>query len=506
MYERVTWVHRVHSCWNFMRLPIARYIGIVWKQYDVEYTLQAIPKSALQDMQAAGLPALSKTYEFSSNSFSADHGSSSGAPVNRGLREAESFVNWGFWGYAAAWTSTVISVTDIMASDNLWEELDDFRPVALGLPDHFWVHYIPTCIGLTDEAWDILTKYTARVRTLDCCLDSTVSEEELEAFTGKAAYSNIFHRRPLFPSLKTLRWRDDNPGFFPHSYLAGPSLVNLRMTFTHRSSLIPEIFLESLGYNFPNLKNLQMNGLNWKEGGPEALWDSLPHLRRLEVFKCDSLDITEYEWLFLGELPNLTEIDVYLSDFVLQELKSSTDTHGPRLFTSLRNIGLAVDDLQSASEFLEHFQISPVSLNIRLHQHAAMETTACAHPAYHARAETTFPWQLFAVTYAGVGTGHVPVFRSVVAPSAELLKQGSRMSPIEYTNHLIFYPLVAVEMVSSVGQTLSPVITGTVLTIAIAMLPQLVLYMYVVNQVFVILNTFILFFIKDSDRYKTSDY
>ncbi|KAH7909285.1 MFS general substrate transporter [Hygrophoropsis aurantiaca] len=99
----------------------------------------------------------------------------------------------------------------------------------------------------------------------------------------------------------------------------------------------------------------------------------------------------------------------------------------------------------------------------------------------------TFPWQLFAVTCVGISTGHVPVFRSVVAASAEPLKQGET--------------LAAVEMVSSVGQTLSPVIMGTVLTVTIATLPQLVFY---VHGVFVILGAFILFFIKDSDRYKTS--
>ncbi|KAH7907390.1 MFS general substrate transporter [Hygrophoropsis aurantiaca] len=100
----------------------------------------------------------------------------------------------------------------------------------------------------------------------------------------------------------------------------------------------------------------------------------------------------------------------------------------------------------------------------------------------------TFPWQLFAVICVGMSTGHVPVFRSVVAASVEPLKQGET--------------LAAVEMASSVGQTLSSIIMGTVLTVTIATLPKMVFY---VHGVFVILGAFILFFIKDSDRYEISD-
>ncbi|KAH7903586.1 hypothetical protein BJ138DRAFT_115895 [Hygrophoropsis aurantiaca] len=98
----------------------------------------------------------------------------------------------------------------------------------------------------------------------------------------------------------------------------------------------------------------------------------------------------------------------------------------------------------------------------------------------------TFPWQLFAVICVGMSTGHVPVFRSVVAASMEPLKRdtcGCRDG-------------------LSVGQTLSSIIMGTVFTVTIATLPQMVFY---VHGVFIILGAFILFFIKDSDRYEISD-
>ncbi|KAH7909284.1 MFS general substrate transporter [Hygrophoropsis aurantiaca] len=104
-----------------------------------------------------------------------------------------------------------------------------------------------------------------------------------------------------------------------------------------------------------------------------------------------------------------------------------------------------------------------------------------------AASASTFPWQLFAVMCVGMSTGHVPVFRSVVAASAEPLMQGEI--------------LAAVEMVASVGITLSPIIMGTILTMTIATLPQLVFY---VHGVIVILGAFILFFIRDSDRYQIS--
>ncbi|KAH7907386.1 MFS general substrate transporter [Hygrophoropsis aurantiaca] len=99
---------------------------------------------------------------------------------------------------------------------------------------------------------------------------------------------------------------------------------------------------------------------------------------------------------------------------------------------------------------------------------------------------STFPRQLFAVMCVGMSTGHVPVFRSVVAASAEPLMQGEIMA--------------AVEMVASVGTTLSPIIMGTMLTMTVATLPQLVFY---VHGVIVVSGAFILFFIRDSDRYQT---
>ncbi|KAH7907392.1 hypothetical protein BJ138DRAFT_1160289 [Hygrophoropsis aurantiaca] len=257
-------------------------------------------------------------------------------------------------------------------------ELNGFRPVVLCLPDHCWVDddkdFPMEYIGLTPADWKILAKYTARVRTLDCCLDSTVNEAELSVFATRAIQSHEFLGVPLFPSLKTLHWFDDHPELFPLSYLAGPSLVNLSIAFTHRGSLDAELLLGSLESLFPNLKNLEIMGLDCKVRVPEALWVSLHHLRRLEVFRCYSRDVGADEWLDLGQLPNLAEIDAYLSDSTLQELKSLMNTNGPRLFTSLRNIGVAVDDLQSVTEFLKLLQVSPVSLDIHLHHHATTET------------------------------------------------------------------------------------------------------------------------------------
>ncbi|KAH7924233.1 MFS general substrate transporter [Leucogyrophana mollusca] len=84
-----------------------------------------------------------------------------------------------------------------------------------------------------------------------------------------------------------------------------------------------------------------------------------------------------------------------------------------------------------------------------------------------AGAATTLPWQLFAAVCVGLSTAHTPVFRSVVAASVAPLKQGEA--------------LAAVEMVSSVGAVLSPLIMGTVLTATITTFPQLVFYVHAVR-------------------------
>ncbi|KAH7914899.1 hypothetical protein BJ138DRAFT_267475 [Hygrophoropsis aurantiaca] len=265
------------------------------------------------------------------------------------------------------------------ALDSLWEELDDFRPVVCCLPDDFWVENDEGIFinrnGLTNEDWEIAAKYTTRVRTLSCYLDSTVNEAELIAFAKMAIYSHENHGTPLFPSLKTLHWCDDHPEYFPLFSIAGASLVDLKIAFTPRSCLDTALFLGGLGSMFPHLKNLQINGLEWKPNSCVALSQGLRHLRWLEVFRCSTLD--ESAWLNLGQLPNLAEIDVYLSDYALQQLKSLTNTHHPRLFTNLRYIRLDVNDLKLVTEFLELLQVSPVSLDIRLHQHTTMETIVC---------------------------------------------------------------------------------------------------------------------------------
>ncbi|KAH7907385.1 hypothetical protein BJ138DRAFT_1116732 [Hygrophoropsis aurantiaca] len=88
----------------------------------------------------------------------------------------------------------------------------------------------------------------------------------------------------------------------------------------------------------------------------------------------------------------------------------------------------------------------------KLELHIIFVSWILAAPAMvFAGSAPTFPWQFFAVICLGLSTGHVPVLGSVVAAPAEPLKQGET--------------LAAVEMASSVGQTLSSIIMGIVLTL-----------------------------------------
>ncbi|KAJ6602800.1 MFS general substrate transporter [Mycena vulgaris] len=98
---------------------------------------------------------------------------------------------------------------------------------------------------------------------------------------------------------------------------------------------------------------------------------------------------------------------------------------------------------------------------------------------------TTKATQLAAVVLVGFGAGRAPVFRSLVVGSVDPLKQGQT--------------LAAIEMVASVGMFLSPMVMGSVLTASIATWPQLVFF---VQAAIVISASFVLFLVRDVDRYQ----
>ncbi|CAA7266701.1 unnamed protein product [Cyclocybe aegerita] len=98
---------------------------------------------------------------------------------------------------------------------------------------------------------------------------------------------------------------------------------------------------------------------------------------------------------------------------------------------------------------------------------------------------STIATQLASVVCIGLGAGRTPVFRSLVVSSVDPLKQGEA--------------LAAIEMVSSVGMILSPIVMGSVVTATIASAPRTLFY---VHAAIIIVGSSVLFLIRDSDRYK----
>lgn len=102
-----------------------------------------------------------------------------------------------------------------------------------------------------------------------------------------------------------------------------------------------------------------------------------------------------------------------------------------------------------------------------------------------ASATTTRVSHLIAVGVVGFGAAHGPIVRSLVVSSVDPLKQGE--------------VLAAIEMMSSIGAFLSPLVMGGIFTATISSQPMLVFY---THGAIVIAAASLLFLIRDSDRYQ----
>ncbi|KAG1863633.1 MFS general substrate transporter [Suillus subalutaceus] len=102
-----------------------------------------------------------------------------------------------------------------------------------------------------------------------------------------------------------------------------------------------------------------------------------------------------------------------------------------------------------------------------------------------ASATTTHVSHLIAVAAVGLGGAHGPIVRSLVVSSVDPLKQGE--------------VLAAIEMMSSIGAFLSPLVMGGIFTATISSQPMLVFY---THGAVVIAAASLLFLIRDSDRYQ----
>ncbi|KAG2154079.1 MFS general substrate transporter [Suillus clintonianus] len=122
----------------------------------------------------------------------------------------------------------------------------------------------------------------------------------------------------------------------------------------------------------------------------------------------------------------------------------------------------------------------------RLDIHIAFVSWVICAVAYSmAAATSTRTLHLIAVTVAGFSAGHTPIIRSLVASSVDPLKQGE--------------VLAAIEMISSIGAFLSPLVMGSIFTATISTQPMLVFH---IHAVIVIAAASLLFLIRDSDRYQ----
>ncbi|KAG7092937.1 hypothetical protein E1B28_009241 [Marasmius oreades] len=93
--------------------------------------------------------------------------------------------------------------------------------------------------------------------------------------------------------------------------------------------------------------------------------------------------------------------------------------------------------------------------------------------------------QYASIVVIGLSAARTPVFRSLVAASVEPLKQGET--------------LAAIEMVSSVGMFISPLLMGTILRKTISTMPTLVFWIY---GALVLSASSILLLVRESDRYQ----
>ncbi|KAG1782366.1 MFS general substrate transporter [Suillus placidus] len=102
-----------------------------------------------------------------------------------------------------------------------------------------------------------------------------------------------------------------------------------------------------------------------------------------------------------------------------------------------------------------------------------------------ASATKTHLSHLIAVTVVGFGAAHTPIVRSLAVSSVDPLQQGE--------------VLAAIEMMSSIGAFLSPLVMGGIFTATISTQPMLVFY---IHAAIVIAAASLLFLIRDSDRYQ----
>ncbi|KAG1865147.1 MFS general substrate transporter [Suillus tomentosus] len=102
-----------------------------------------------------------------------------------------------------------------------------------------------------------------------------------------------------------------------------------------------------------------------------------------------------------------------------------------------------------------------------------------------ASATTTRVSHLIAVSAVGFSAAHIPITRSLAVSSVDPLKQGE--------------VLAAIEMMSSIGAFLSPLVMGSILTATISSQPMLVFY---IHAAIVMAAASLLFLVRDSDRYQ----
>ncbi|KAN0087878.1 Major facilitator superfamily domain containing protein [Tylopilus felleus] len=129
-----------------------------------------------------------------------------------------------------------------------------------------------------------------------------------------------------------------------------------------------------------------------------------------------------------------------------------------------------------------------LEISDRLHVHLAVASCIISAVAVlGAGTATTQGTFIFYGIFIGLSCVRSPTIRSLVAGSVDPLQQGEA--------------LAVVEMVSSAGSFLSPIIMGSILSATIQTTPLL---MFHVHLVVVLVSSALLFLIRDSDRYQKS--
>ena len=182
------------------------------------------------------------------------------------------------------------------------------------------------------EHWSRFFHYARRVRVISCAWSWPTVAFLLTLFTFRPDTGV-----PLFPGLHTVIYRtfDDQPvNLLPVKLLAHPGLHTLRLCCRWQSGSGRDlVFLQKLA---PRLQIFDGSYSAWMTG-PISL--VLPKWNHLTMFHCSEVRSTPAGLWFLGQLPKLRSLDIYVDARI-----SSPPTGRKVLFPALQSLSVTTSE------------------------------------------------------------------------------------------------------------------------------------------------------------------